>query len=106
MGDIVDYLKSFREWSKLSPSSIEASADQLAKCVGEGFEWSGVVTTPSGNCIASFRHLATSMIFNLVPGGKDSLGLSNREYEAVKDLPKSDIELLNGLMPAEEVEVQ
>lgn len=106
MSDVVESLQDFREWSKLTAQAVDAAADQLASCVGAGFQWSGVVPCPNGVSLASFCHQATGMVFHLIPGGTDWLGLSDPEYEVVKGWPEADLELLSAVRPAEKVEVE
>ena len=106
MSDIVSCLKDFNKWATLSEDIINSSSEELKICVGNDFEWLGISTYETSVPIVQFQHKLSSLIFNLLPGGKQKLGLSEDEYEIIKNLPNADLELLNALKPTQLVDIE
>lgn len=100
MPNVVDALKDFRAWSRLTADEIAAARMELARYVGVGLEWNGVVVGNTGVSIAAFQHHASGMTFHLIPGGTDLLGLSDAEYDAICDLDGAHLQTLDALRPA------
>src|SRR5690242_13209567 len=105
MASLIKKLLNISDWIAVSPEDIETSQQEFMGLVGPDFEWSGVITS-SQLAIPTVRHREASIVFNIVPGGRDLLGLSEAEYNAVRSLAMADESLLTALMPATDLEVQ
>lgn len=103
---MINSLGNYQNWSKLSAHAIQASSGALLERAGSGFEWLGVSIFRSDFPVVLFKHSATGLTFNLIPGGEIRLGLSEREHDAIQSLPNADGELLGVLKPAEIVKVE
>lgn len=106
MNDIVASLFDVRQWAKRTAHEVIAAAGDLTPLVAPEFEWNEVIRTSSGLSLATFRHRSTGMIFHLIPGGRDALGLSAGEFDLIESLPNAELDLLASLRPEQEVEVE
>lgn len=104
--DMREALLSHAVWAKLSLADVETISDQLSAVVGPEFEYVFARRYTTGYVVPTFRHWESGVEFNLLPGGRFRMGLSEQEYQDATRLPNCREDLLRGLMPTKEVSVK
>jgi formylglycine-generating enzyme required for sulfatase activity len=104
--DVKDALFDHSAWAELSLADVEAISSQLSVVAGPEFEYVCAHRYQTGYVISTFRHRESGVEFNLLPGGRFHMGLSEQEYHDATRLPNCREDLLRGLMPTKEVSVR
>lgn len=103
---VKDVLFDHAVWATLSLADVERISDQLSAVAGPEFEYVCARRYTTGYVIPTFRHRKSGVEFNLLPGGRFRMGLSEQEYHDATRLPNCREDLLRGLMPTKEVSVK
>lgn len=104
--DVREVLLDHSAWARLSLADVEAISPQLAEVVGPDFVYAFSRRYTTGYVIPTFRHRKSGVEFNLLPGGRFRMGLSDQEYRDAAQLPGCREDLLRGLIPARDVTVK
>jgi formylglycine-generating enzyme required for sulfatase activity len=103
---VKDLLFDHLAWAELSLADVEAISGPLSAVVGPKFEYVRSCRYTTGFVISTFRHRESGVEFNLLPGGRFQMGLSEQEYRDAIRLPNCRDDILRGLMPVRDVTVE
>jgi len=103
---VKDLLFDHLAWANLSLADVEAISGALSEVVGPKFKYVRSCRYTTGFVISTFQHRESGVEFNLLPGGRFQMGLSEQEYQDALGLPNCREDMLTGLMPAKDVTLE